>query len=229
MELWRTRHAITGVPGLGPRPADPDDAAAWDDLDARVRALTGRRRPLHLPPPDAPASVMLAAALDHLDAPPPGGPLPDHPALRDPLGIGIAPLSYGALHARRARRALAAVLVGEPLPEAWMEEITAPGEDDEDEQRAYTRLLTAIGDYRRRHHRAGPDVLGPRPAGLDGEEWDHLTDAIDLYTHARVQHRLKQMRARTTAERAALLPPTSPLRQQPPPDTNQPGRRPPTR
>ncbi|MGW3361218.1 AAA family ATPase [Streptomyces bungoensis] len=227
VELWRTRHAITAVPGLGPRPADPNDAAAWDDLDARVRALTGRRRPLHLPPPDAPASVMLAAALDHLDTPPPGGPLPDHPALRDPLGI--APASYAALHARLARSALAAVLAGEPLPESWMEDITAPGEDDEDEQRTYTRLLTAIGDYRRRHHRAGPDVLGPRPAGLDGEEWDHLTDAIDLYTHARVQHRLEQIRARTTAERAALLPPTSPLRRQPPPDTDRPGHRPPTR
>ncbi|MFI9419084.1 hypothetical protein [Streptomyces werraensis] len=111
-----------------------------------------------------------------------------------------------------------------------MEEITAPGDDeDEDEQRTYTRLLTAISDYRRRHHRAGPDVLGPRPAGLDGEEWDHLTDAIDLYTHARVQRRLEQIRARTTAQRAAQLPPTSPLRQQPPPDTNRPGPRSPGR
>ncbi|MFI5867128.1 MobF family relaxase [Streptomyces sp. NPDC051546] len=227
VELWRTRHAITGVPGLGPRPAEVNDAAAWDDLHARIRALTGRRRPVHLPPPDAPASVMIEAALSHLDTPPPGGPLPDHPALRDPLGI--APLSYGALDARLARSALAAVLAGEPLPEAWMEEITAPGEDDEDEQRTYTRLLTAIGDYRRRHHRAGPDVLGPRPPGLDGEEWDHLTDAIDLYTHARVERRLEAMRARTAAQRAALLPPTSPLRQQTPPDTNRPGPRPPTR
>src|SRR5690606_32238414 len=107
--------------------------------------------------------------------------------------------------------------------------ITAPGEDDEDEQRTYTKLLTAIGGYRRRHHRAGPDVLGPRPAGLDGEEWGHLTDARDLYTHARVAPPLEEMRARTAATRAALLPPTSPLRQQPSPDTNRPGHRPPTR
>ncbi|MFF0836723.1 MULTISPECIES: hypothetical protein [unclassified Streptomyces] len=219
------RHAITAVPGLGPRPAEPNDAAALDDLDARVRALTGRGRPLHLPPPDAPASVMIAAALGHLDTPPPGGPLPDHPALRDPFGV--APASYAALDARLARRALAAVFAGEPLPEAWMEEITASGEDDEDERRTYTRLLTAISDYRRRHHRAGPDVLGPRPQGLDGEEWDHLTDAIDLYAHARVQHRLEQIRARTTAERAALLPPTSPLRQ-PLPEAHRPGHRPPS-
>ncbi|MFJ3658817.1 MobF family relaxase [Streptomyces nigra] len=220
VELWRTRHAITGAPGLGPRPADPNDAAGWDDLDARIRALTARRRPVHLPPPGAPASVMIEAALSHLDAPPPTGPLPDHPALRDPLGI--APQSYGALDARLARRALAAVLAGERLTEDWMEEITAPGEDDEDEQRAFTRLLTAIGDYRRRHHRAGPDVLGPRPAGLDGEEWDHLTDAIDLYTHARVQRRLEQIRARTTAERAALLPASSPLHPQLPEETTRP-------
>ncbi|MER6433769.1 hypothetical protein ABT272_39590 [Streptomyces sp900105245] len=228
MELWRTRHAISSTPELGPRPDTPDDAAAWDDLDARVRALSGRRRPLHLPPPDAPASVMIAAALDHLDAPPPAGPLPDHPALRDPFGV--APLSYRALDARTARRALAAVLAGEPLPESWMEEITAPGTDDEDEdeQRTYTKLLTAISDYRRRHHRAGPDPLGPRPAGLDDDEWDHLTDAIDLYTHARVQHRLSQVRARTAAERAALLQPTSPLRQ-PPPELHRPGPAPPAR
>ncbi|SDN67879.1 hypothetical protein [Streptomyces wuyuanensis] len=46
VELWRTRHAITHVPGLGPRPADPATAAAWDGLDARMRALTGRRRPM---------------------------------------------------------------------------------------------------------------------------------------------------------------------------------------
>ncbi|MFJ3575923.1 MobF family relaxase [Streptomyces rubiginosohelvolus] len=227
VELWRTRHAVTGRPGLGPRPADPGDAAAWDDLDARVRALTGRRRPLHLPPPDAPASAMIEAALTHLDQPPPGGPLPDHPALRDPFGV--APLSHGAHHARTARSALAAVLAGEPLPESWMEEITAPGDDDEDEQRTYTRLLTALGDYRRRHHRAGPDTLGPRPPGLDAEEWDHLTDAIDLYTHARVQSRLEQLQARTATTRAALLPPTSPLRRQPPPGTNSPGHQPPTR
>lgn len=226
VELWRTRHAITGTPGLGPRPDTAEDAAAWDDLDARIRALTGRRRPIHLPPPDAPASVMIEAALSHLDAPPPSGPLPDHPALRDPLGV--APLSYGALDARMARRALAAALAGESAPEDWMDEITAPGEDDEDEQHTYTKLLTAISDYRRRHHRAGPDVLGPRPQGLDSEEWDHLTDAIDLYTHARIQRRLEQMRARTTAERTALLPPTSPLRQ-PLPDTPQPGHRPPAR
>ncbi|WP_372412241.1 ATP-dependent RecD-like DNA helicase [Streptomyces luteireticuli] len=221
VELWRTRHAITAVPGLGPRPADPHDAAAWDDLDARIRALTGHRRPLPLPPPDAPASVLIQAALSHLDTPPPTAPLPDHPALRDPL-------AHAAMDARLARRALAAVLAGNPLPEPWMEDITAPSEDDEDEQRTYTRLLTAIGDYRR-HHRAGPDLLGPRPPGLEGEEWDHLTDAIDLYTHARVTRRLEEIRARASAERAALLPPAAPLHPPPAPAVNRPGSRPPTR
>ncbi|WP_327425337.1 relaxase domain-containing protein [Streptomyces sp. NBC_01707] len=226
VELWRTRHAITAVPGLGPRPADPDDAFAWDDLDARVRALTGRRRPVQLPPREAPASVVLEAAHGHLDTPPDSGALPDHQALRDPGGI--APLNLAALDARLARKALAAVLNGDTVPEPWMEEITAPGEDDEDEQRTYTKLLTAISDYRRRH-RAGPEALGPRPQGLGSEEWDHLTDAIDLYTRARVERRLEQMRARTAASRAAVLPPTSPLHQPPAPGTHRPNHRSPNR
>ncbi|MDX2733626.1 MobF family relaxase, partial [Streptomyces sp. PA03-2a] len=80
VELWRTRHAITTAPGPGLRPAGPDAAAAWDDLDARVRVLTGIRRPVHLAPPDAPAAVVLEAALDHLDTPPGTAALPDHPA-----------------------------------------------------------------------------------------------------------------------------------------------------
>ncbi|MEU1596663.1 AAA family ATPase [Streptomyces sp. NPDC005708] len=228
VELWRTRNAITSVPGLGPRPLDADAAAAWDDLDARVRALTGRRRPIpHLPPADAPASQVLHAALAQLDAPPPSGALPDHPALRDPLAA--APLSYAALDARLARQAFAAVLGGQRAPESWIEEITPPGEDDEDEQHTWMRLITALSDYRRRHHRAGPDILGPRPRGLDGEEWDHLTDAIDLYTRARIERRLEQMRERTAAARAALLPPGAPLREHTGTDTARPGQRPPTR
>ncbi|WP_159052612.1 hypothetical protein [Streptomyces bungoensis] len=64
---------------------------------------------------------------------------------------------------------------------------------------------------------------------MDGEEWGHLTDAIDLYTHARVQTAWNRCGPQPPAERAALLPPISPLRQPPPPDTNQPGHRPPTR
>ncbi|MFF8431743.1 MobF family relaxase [Streptomyces sp. NPDC016566] len=221
VELWRTRHAITSVPGLGPRPADPEQAAAWDDMDARVRALTGRRPTPQLPPPGAPASHVLPAALDHLDSPPPSGPQPGHLALRDPLGI--APVTSAARDARLARTALAAVLAGTRAPESWIDEITPPGDDDENEQRTWMRLVSALSDYRRRHHRAGLDILGPRPAGLDSEEWDHLTDAIDLYTRARIERRLEQLRERTTATRAALLPSTSPLREASTPDTHPPG------
>jgi hypothetical protein len=47
---------------------------------------------------------VIQAALHHLDPPPPAGPLLDHAALCDP--IGVAPLSYAALDARLARRAL---------------------------------------------------------------------------------------------------------------------------
>ncbi|MEU6071906.1 MobF family relaxase [Streptomyces sp. NPDC047082] len=226
VELWRTRQAITSVPGLGPRPLDDDAAAAWDDLDARVRALTGRRRPIpHLPPPDATAAQVLQAALSHLDSPPPSGALPDHPALRDPLGI--APLSDAALDARLAKTALSAVLAGQRAPESWIDEITPPGGDDEDEQHTWMRLITALSDYRRRHHRAGPDILGPRPHGLGAEEWDHLTDATDLYTRARIERRLEQLRERTAARRTALLTPTSPLPENSRPPTPRPGHRPP--
>ncbi|WP_331755571.1 hypothetical protein [Streptomyces sp. NBC_01643] len=146
-------------------------------------------------------------------------------ALARPPSWRRVPTARGA---RLARDALAAVLAGDHVPEPWMEEITAPGEDDEDEQRTYTKLLMAISDYRRRH-RAGPDVLGPRPQGLDSDERDHLTDAIDLYTRARVERRLEQMRARTAAARAAVLPPASPLHQPPAPGTHRPNHRPPNR
>ncbi|MER6409447.1 hypothetical protein ABT269_39745 [Streptomyces viridosporus] len=92
VELWRTRHAITAVPGPGPRPADPGDAAAWGDLAARICALTGRRRPApHLPPPDAPASTVIEAALGHLDTPPLTAPLPAPPPCATPAASPPSP------------------------------------------------------------------------------------------------------------------------------------------
>ncbi|MFD0427402.1 hypothetical protein ACFQ60_02265 [Streptomyces zhihengii] len=100
-----------------------------------------------------------------------------------------------------------------------MEKITPPGKDDEDEQRTFTALITTLSDYRRRHHRAGHDILGPRPEGLAGEEWDHLTNAIDLYTHACVARRLKQIRERTAAARTALKPRPCPSTSSPGPTT----------
>ncbi|MFF3256999.1 MobF family relaxase [Actinacidiphila glaucinigra] len=217
VELWRTRHAITTTPGLGPRPDEPDLADAFDAMTARIRALNEGRHLMHTPPPGTSASDILAAVLTHLDSPPLGGTnaLPAHPAIRDPHGI--APLNHAATDARLARRALAAALSGEAAPEAWIDNLTAPEEDNEDEQHAYTRLVTALADYRRRHHRAGTDILGPRPSGIDGQEWDHLTDAIDLYTRARIEARLEQLRQRTEAARADLppapkVPPPAPRR-----------------
>ncbi|WP_237533953.1 MULTISPECIES: hypothetical protein [unclassified Streptomyces] len=50
-----------------------------------------------------------------------------------------------------------------------------------------------------------------------------------MATHARVERRLEQIRARTAAHRAALLPQTPPLRPQQPPDTDRTSHRPPTR
>jgi AAA domain len=214
VELWRTRNAVIGAPGLGPRPEPPDTAAQWDDLSTRIRALTDHHRPAHQPPPGESSAMVLRAAAAHLDTPPPSSPLPNHPALRHPHVHAVAPLSHAAA-ARSAAQALTAVLAGQPLPEPWMERITPPGHDDEAEQHVYTHLLAALSDYRSRHHRAGADILGPRPAGAIGEEWDHLTDAIDLYTRARIEHRLEELRARTAARTTDLQPP-SPLRRQPP-------------
>ncbi|MFJ5220524.1 hypothetical protein ACIP98_38315 [Streptomyces sp. NPDC088354] len=207
VELWQTRHAITTAPGLGPRPDDPGLADAWDAMTARIRALIGGGHLMHTPlPPGAPASDILAAVLTHLDSPPFGGAhaLPAHPAVRDPHGI--APLNHATTDARVGRRGLAAALAGQSAPEAWIDAITAPEEDNEDECRAYTRLVTALADYRRRHHRAGADILGPRPDSIDGQGWDHLSDAIDLYTRARIEARLEQLRQRTEAARADLTP-----------------------
>ncbi|MGW3361073.1 hypothetical protein ACWDFL_37805 [Streptomyces bungoensis] len=45
-----------------------------------------------------------------------------------------------------------------------------------------------------------PKSWAQRPHGLDGDDWEHLTDAIDFDTHARVRRRLEQMRQRTVAE-----------------------------
>ncbi|MDX2817515.1 hypothetical protein PV410_34125 [Streptomyces sp. PA03-5A] len=133
-----------------------------------------------------------------------------------------------------ARRALTAALTGGPAPEPWIENITAPDRDHAGEQHAYTRLITAIADYRRRRDHAGPDVLGPRPTGDDGREWDHLTDALDRYTQSRIQARLDALRQRGTAARAGLpsphqpAPTTRPQRQPArPPGPSAPDTRPP--
>ncbi|MET8680960.1 MobF family relaxase [Streptomyces sp. NPDC004647] len=212
VELWRTRHAITGVPGLGPRPDDTHHHGAWEDMALRIRTLAGHRRPTPTPHPDASSKTVLHTALALLDTPP-TTLLPVHPAVRDPYGV--APLTHAAKDARLAATALAATLAGEPLPEAWMDSLTAPDEDDDAEQHTYQRLLTTMCDYRRRHHRAGSDPLGPRPPGMDGDAWDHITDAIALYQRARITRRLEDLRARTAAARTAALPTPSPADERP--------------
>lgn len=182
---------------------------------------------------------------------PPAGPAPTQPPhLTQPPpapggGDGLtAPYPPRAAHAAQAfqavqaavlaRRALTAALTGGPAPEPWIENITAPDRDHAGEQHAYTRLITAIADYRRRRDHAGPDVLGPRPTGDDGREWDHLTDALDRYTQSRIQARLDALRQRGTAARAGLpsphqpAPTTRPQRQPArPPGPSAPDTRPP--
>ncbi|MFI8182427.1 hypothetical protein ACIF70_18180 [Actinacidiphila glaucinigra] len=264
-ELWRTRHAITTVPGLGPRPDDPAEGAAWDAMTARIRALAPARLPARTQPPGVSTPALLPAPRTRSVRPPaapvptplpkvparpsrvptpapkvaapvvpppppvppvspPAGPAPTQPPhLTQPPpapggGDGLtAPYPPRAAHAAQAvqaavlaRRALTAALTGGLAPEPWIESITAPGRDHAGEQHAYTRLITAIADYRRRRDHAGPDVLGPRPTGDDGREWDHLTDALDRYTQSRIQARLDALRQRGTAARAGLAPPHQP-------------------
>ncbi|MFJ6687111.1 relaxase domain-containing protein [Streptomyces werraensis] len=226
VELWRTRHAITSLPGLGPRPADPTDAAAWDDLDARVRALTRRRRPPHhLPPPDAPAAVLIEAALSHLDTPPP--PCPTTP----PCATLLAPHPCPTVRCTHARP-------GAPWPPSspanpcpnrgWKPSLppatttrartsSAPTPDSSPPSATTGAATTAPALT---CSTRGPKDSTPRNG-------THLTDAIDLYAHARVEHRLEQIRTRTAAARAAVLAPaTPPLGEQPRPDTHRPGQRP---
>ncbi|WSM88192.1 relaxase domain-containing protein [Actinacidiphila glaucinigra] len=275
-ELWRIRHAITTVPGLGPRPDDPAEGVAWDAMTARIRALASARLPARTQPPGVSTLALLPALRTRSVRPPaapvpaplpkvparpsrvptpapkdaapvvppsppvppvspPAGPAPAQPPhLTQPPpapggGDGLtAPYPPRAAHAAQAfqasqavkaavlaRRALTAALTGDPAPEPWIENITAPGRDHAGEQHAYTRLITAIADYRRRRDHAGPNVLGPRPTGDDGREWDHLTDALDRYTQSRIQARLDALRRRSAA--APQQPSPAPRLTGPPP------------
>ncbi|MFF3256417.1 MobF family relaxase [Actinacidiphila glaucinigra] len=75
-ELWRTRHAITTVPGLGPRPDDPVDAVAWNAMTARIRALTtGPCAAVRTQAPGEPAPALLPAPPARLSRPP-AAPVP---------------------------------------------------------------------------------------------------------------------------------------------------------
>ncbi|WP_326580813.1 relaxase domain-containing protein [Actinacidiphila glaucinigra] len=272
-ELWRTRQAITTAPGLGPRPDNPVDAAAWDAMTARIRDLTPGRRPtraqgpgelapallptppgrpsrppatpapIPLPPPPIPPMKLPAPPKVEgptVPPPPPTPPLtpppgpapipPAQPTLVPPVpGRRPAPTLSDVAHLTQAaalgRRALTAALTGGPAPEAWIAGITLPGQDSAADEHTYTRLVIAIADYRRRHDDAGLDILGRRPTDDSAREWEELTNALNRYTHTRVQARLNALRRRKAGS-LPLQPAPAPRPPGPPPWAQGPDTRP---
>ena len=177
-------------PQAGPGPTPPPKIAA----------------PVVPPPPPVPPVSPPAGPAPirppHLTQPPPA------PGSRDGLTATHAVQAVRA--AVLARRALTAVLTGGTVPEPWIETVTTPGRDHAGEQHAYTLLITAIADYRRRGTTPARTSSAPAPTAITAAEWDHLTDALDAYTQSRIQARLDALRQRGTAARAGLAPPHQP-------------------
>jgi hypothetical protein len=104
-----------------------------------------------------------------------------------------------------AAQALQQVLAGQAPPADWMGHVPAPDGDDEDQQALFTNLVAALADWRQRHYVPGDDPLGPEPAlEQDRPEWQHLTQALELYQQSRIQDRLALIRARRSSDRARL-------------------------
>ena len=216
-DAWRTLHQVPAdTPGLGPRPEAETHAAAWDALDARIRALHHQslttRQPRHRNAP----SALTQQALNHLTrlrllraghtphpAPPPRPAAPTAPA---PAMAAAASTTAVLLPQaeRLAQDALAAALAGQKAPEQWVEQIPAPDEDDTAQQHLYRRLVAAVADWRLRQGTTAGDPLGPPPENERAAEWQHLSKALDLYRTARITDRLQLLRVRREADRERL-------------------------
>ncbi|QKZ24283.1 MobF family relaxase [Streptomyces chartreusis] len=223
VEAWREQRRIPGgTEGIGQRPAAARDAAAWDELARRIRALSRRTHATHQAQlREADPHTFVAAAHRRLDAAatariPPHQPVPIGPQ-------AVAPLASETIDAYEAAAALSELMAAGQAPEAWMDHIPAPDPDDEDQQQLWTRLTHQVIGWRRRRHRAGTDPLGPRPHGPAATEWDHLDRALDHYRHARITQRLaaleQRRRDRAASPHGAAAPhpaPGSPPAPEPP-------------
>ncbi|MDH6115624.1 hypothetical protein P3T36_007831 [Kitasatospora sp. MAP12-15] len=216
-DAWRTLNQVPAdTPGPGPRPETDPRAAAWDALTARIRALHHQSLTLHQlrhlrhrPPP----SDLTRQALDQLAqlrllraAPPvlaPPRPTPDTKPATAPAPAAVVP-ALAPQAERLAQNALAATLAGQPAPQAWVEQIPAPDEDDTAQQHLYRRLVAALAHWRLRQSVTGTDPLGPPPEQDHTAEWQHLSKALDLYRRARVDDRLQLLRIRREADRERL-------------------------
>jgi len=210
VEAWRTQRDLDPqTPGIGPRPADPEHGAAWDDLNQRIHQLGRRTRAtraaeLRSDDPDTYRRAVLRR-LDHARPPTPFTPLAWHPSLAaPPAGAAVAGPNYIPLPAL-ATTALAAVLAGQQAPQAWIANIPAPDADDEDDQKLWHRLVTTIDDWRQRHHVTGDDPLGNPPTDQTRPEWDNLNEALSLYRHTRIQNRITSLHRTREGDRARLL------------------------
>ncbi|MGY0466784.1 MobF family relaxase (plasmid) [Kitasatospora sp. cg17-2] len=212
-DAWRTLHRVPAhLPGLGPKPEAEQHAAAWAALEERIRALYRATRTAHRHHPHPPPELLDRQALEQLarlrvlrapSTPNPG----THPA------SGAAPAAADRRPAvpaplpraeRLAQDALAATLTGRRAPEEWVERIPAPDEEDTAQQHLYRRLVAAVADWRLRQGITGTDPLGPPPDSDRATEWQHLSNALDLYRTARITDRLQLLRVRREADRARL-------------------------
>ncbi|MFI1203555.1 MobF family relaxase [Streptomyces sp. NPDC020883] len=204
-EAWRQRRRIPGtLEGIGERPTTPRDAAAWDELSTRIRALSRRTHATaqaHARADDP--DTFVRAAHRRLDAAAAHRPPPHQPVPIDPLGV--APLLWETVAAQQAAGALAELMTTGQAPEPWMDHIPAPDPDDEDQQLLWTRLTHQVIGWRKRRHRAGTDPLGPRPLDDAATEWDHLNDALNHYRHLRITQRLAPL-TRTAGKRTDPAP-----------------------
>ncbi|MEU9133875.1 hypothetical protein AB0D08_38300, partial [Kitasatospora sp. NPDC048540] len=224
-DAWRTLHKVPAHhPGPGLRPETEQLAAAWDTLQGRIRALHHATRTAHHPHPAA-AEQLTRQALDHLTRlrllrtpHPAAGPQPATraagPNITGPAAVPVADAPAGrrppaprlllprAEHL--AQDALAATLTSTAAPEAWIDQIPAPDEDDTAQQHLYLRLVAAVADWRLRHHITGTDPLGEAPEHDPGTEHRHLADALDLYRRARIDDRLQLLRLRREEDRQRL-------------------------
>ncbi|MFI1176727.1 hypothetical protein [Streptomyces melanogenes] len=82
--------------------------------------------------------------------------------------------------------ALRELLATGQAPGPWMDHIPAPDGDDEDQQHLWIRLpaTSATGAN------AATDPLGSRPSDAAATEWQHLSEALEHYRHARITQRL---------------------------------------
>ncbi|MFJ1936696.1 MobF family relaxase [Kitasatospora sp. NPDC088160] len=217
-DAWRTLHQVPAhEAGLGPRPEAAEHAAAWNALDARIRALHHATRTAHQPHPAPQPDTLTRQTLEQLAqlrllrtartpdpvAPPrpapPAGPATPVPAGRTTPAPALLPQAE-----RMSQEALGAALAGQKAPEEWVEQIPAPDEDDTAQQHLYRRLVAAVADWRLRQGVSGTDPLGPPPETDRATEWQHLSKALDLYRTSRINDRLQLLRVRREADRERL-------------------------